>query len=212
MTGMMKRILLVPLIFVVVACSKSTVAVPPDEGTTAEHAALDRVLAQIKDDFRSEGYSLDLKIPIVLIDPKKIGQNDAGGFCFLEDNSAVYIGIDPKVFNQPFLDSPPLEVAGYQMLLHEIGHCVFKRAHDYDAVTIPKHQIVLYAKAKDGTESGILYSNIPKSVMMPTRENYMLGNFRFYYIRELLEKDRIASLSEISRFVGVRTDPPTTIP
>lgn len=179
-----------------------------DQGTYYQKSESDRVLARIDSDFRDQGYALNLQIPVVLTDPADLGQPGSDAYCFYENGAPSYIAVRPDLFNEPYDSWSPTEVRGYQVLLHEIGHCAFGRSEENAFVGIPNRWIVLSETTGLGTQVDVKFDSIPTTVMaIPSDRNYMTSSLRRYFIRELLGLDRVRSYADLSRYADVRTLP-----
>jgi hypothetical protein len=121
----MRPLLLV--ILVVAAGCMRTGTVPPSIATDEEQFLIDDTLRQISDltTYFGERYRFD-RLPVIVID-EDWQRTKRLAYCSLNPN---YLAVNKIIFQYADVKSKLFFV-----LLHEIGHCYFRRPHDNSMIT-----------------------------------------------------------------------------
>lgn len=182
----MKFLLLLALLS---SCGKKTVytnpPMPENQASSTVQAEIDEELVLLEKDFKELDVDLNLKQLPVIVSPLPFGV--VGRCQYGKDNQGIFIILSPALFPidgfQP-MDSFLFEKDFVKVLIHEIGHCYFRRAHDEpEYLEIPGSSFELRHE-----HGNVIFDKIPKS-LMPAESTYrMPKSLRSYYLSELAGK------------------------
>lgn len=196
----MKFLLLFALLL---GCGKKTVytnpAMPENQASLSTQEEIEEELVLIEKDFKDLGVDLNLKRMPVIVSPLPYGV--VGRCQYGKNNQGVFIILSPALFPvegfRP-MDSALFEKDFVKVLIHEIGHCYFNRAHNEpEYFEIPGSSFELHHEL-----GNVIFDKIPKSVM-PAESTYrMPKSLRNYYLSELAGKIRPNNSSILGDFTG----------
>ena len=177
------------LLTLLLGCGKKTILtnppLPENQASTAVQGEIEEELIRLEEDFKSIEINLDLNQMPVIVSPLPFGV--VGRCQYGKDNQGIFIILSPTLFPadgyRP-LDSFLFEKEFVKVLIHEIGHCYFKRMHEEPLfLEIPGSSFEL--RQADGN---VIFDKIPKSVM-PAESTYRMPKaLRNYYLSELAGK------------------------
>jgi hypothetical protein len=189
-----------------VSCGKKTIidegVLPENTASALESSQLEEALTKIQHDFDSLGVKVDVhSIPYNV---STLDQNRAGVCVYDHNGKAKGIAIDHSVFEG--FDFPRTDDLAhlYQVLLHEIGHCIFYRPHDDEWLKVPGKKIkVSYwpdhmPDTGDGFELSVM--NTMGWFIIPT-------SIWPYYVKEVAGLQRISDWQQISEYAPVELLP-----
>jgi hypothetical protein len=173
---------------------------PSNQASTAVKTEIDEELTQIEKEFQAINVNIDLhQMPVVVaplpfgvVGRCQYGKNQTGLFIVLSPllfpTSDAYLPLDHELFEKDFV----------RVLLHEIGHCYFKRQHEKPTfLEDPGHSFELL---HDGR--AVFFDRIPRS-LMPAESPYRLPKaLRSYYIAELAKKASLENLTVLGEFTN----------
>lgn len=194
------------LLVLLISCGRKTVytypPMPKDQASPEVKAEIDGEIAQLQKEFDSLNVKIDLqKLPIVVSD---LPFGVVGRCQFGKKNTGAYIILSPQLFPKPN-DFVPLDAHLYEkdfvrVLIHEIGHCYFKRMHEKPAfLESPGNH---YELEHEGTT--VFVNRIPRSVMPEEAIDRMPKALRLYYLAEVAGKSRLNDNVSLQRFTEFR--------
>jgi hypothetical protein len=194
----MKFLLILTLLM---GCGKKTIytnpPMPENQASTAVQSEIDEELVRLEEDFKALDLSLNLQQMPVIVSPLPFGV--VGRCQYGKDNKGIFIILSPALFPadgfRP-MDSFLFEKEFVKVLIHEIGHCYFRRMHEEPQyLAIPGSSFEL--KHEDGN---VIFDKIPTSVM-PAESTYRLPKtLRNYYLSELAGKARLENPTVLGEF------------
>lgn len=195
-------ILIFLLIFV--SCVKkemNSIVLPANQATAEESEILSAALVKIQSDFDEAGVRVKLRsIPYRVATLER----SVAGYCMYRgDGSPVGIVINKNVFRDWETETPTHYGLIYKVLLHEIGHCFFHRAHDDDIFEIPWG--LLFLKGPDDEFHNEEY--IELSAMKDGGKAQIARSLWPYYIREVAGLDRLNSLEDLLAYAEIDIRP-----
>ena len=130
------------LLFLLLGCGKKVVenvSFPQNNASALETEEFDKALASIQSDFQKADINVKLNsIPYSITD-----LDDVIGICYKQGNGdAVGIALDHKLFEDLYEDNDTYDLL-YKVILHEIGHCFFNRAHDEEYFSVPGFDLLI---------------------------------------------------------------------
>lgn len=198
----MKFLLLFALLL---SCGKKTVytnpVMPENQASTSVIEEIDEELVLLEKDFKDLGVDLDLMRMPVIVSPLPYGV--VGRCQYGKNNQGVFIILSPSLFPMEGfrpMDSVLFEKDFVKVLIHEIGHCYFNRAHNEpEYFEIPGSSFELHHEF-----GNVIFDKIPKSVM-PSESTYrMPKSLRHYYLSELAGKIRLNSSAVLGEFADFK--------
>ncbi len=182
----MKFLLLLALLS---GCGKKTIytnpPMPENQASSSVQAEIEEELVRLENDFKELDVQVDLNRMPVIVSPLPFGV--VGRCQYGKDNRGIFIILSPSLFPadgfRP-MDSFLFEKDFVKVLIHEIGHCYFRRMHEEPLfLEIPGSSFEL--RHADGN---VIFDRIPKS-LMPAESTYrMPKTLRSYYLSELAGK------------------------
>ncbi len=152
---------------------------------------------KIQRDFDEIGVNVDLRsIPyhVTTLEPT------VGGVCaYRADGSPIGIAISHDLLKNWAVEDEHNYGLIYKILLHEIGHCFFRRAHETDTFTIPNFFMIL----KTHDHSFLPKGSIEKSAMLDGGGAMIPKALWPYYVKEIAGLDRINLLADLERYMDV---------
>lgn len=178
------------LLLIIVSCENPTptnIILPSDQSTPDEKQILMRVLNKIQGDFDEITVNVNLlSIPYSVTTSLP---SEIAGICIYKANGdPVGIAINKKVFHEWSIESSGNYGFIYKVLLHEIGHCFFRREHDPSHLSIPLDLMDVSSIDLSVMIVGGL-ANTPK-ILWP------------YYVREVAGLDRINCVEDLEGFLS----------
>lgn len=177
------------LLLLLMGCGKKIIytypPVPENQASPIVKAEIDEELEKIQAEFAEIDVQVNLKSLPVVVAPLPFGV--VGRCQYGEKDRGIYIILSPHLFIDQVmlpLDAPIFEKDFVRVLLHEIGHCYFRRQHEEPAyLEIPGQSFELQ------TENAFaLLDKIPTS-LMPAESAYRMPKaLRKYYVAEIAGK------------------------
>lgn len=208
----MKFLLLLALLS---GCGKKTVytnpPMPENQASTSVQAEIDEELNRLEEDFKALNVDINLNEMPVIVSPLPFGV--VGRCQYGKDNRGIFIILSPALFPadgfRP-MDTFLFEKEFVKVLVHEIGHCYFRRMHEEpDYLMIPGSSFELRHE-----QGNVIFDKIPKSVM-PAESTYRMPiTLRNYYLSELAGKahmDNPTILGEFADFQVVTNEKSDTV-
>ena len=191
------------LFTLLLGCGKKTIytnpPMPENQASTVVQSEIDEELDRLEVDFKALDIEINLRQMPVVVSPLPFGV--VGRCQYGKDNKGIFIILSPALFPadgfRP-MDSFLFEKEFVKVLIHEIGHCYFRRMHEEPQyLAIPGSSFEL--RHEDGN---VIFDKIPTSVM-PAESTYRLPRtLRNYYLSELAGK----ALLENPTILGEFTD------
>ncbi len=179
------------LLILLIGCGKKTVytypPVPENQASALVKSDINEELEKIQAEFKEMNVLINLKALPVVVAPLPFGV--VGRCQYGEKDHGVYIILSPNLFLDEVmmpLDAPVFEKDFVRVLLHEIGHCYFRRKHEEPKfLELPGQSFEL-----QNENSFALLDKIPTS-LMPAESAYRMPKaLRKYYMAELAGKAR----------------------
>lgn len=156
----------------------------PDVATGAEREFVTGVVDEVQAFSRRKGLAHEFRrIPIRVVDAFSydLGHGEIGGICYPARRPFI------EIRRSVFLD---FEEA-WNIIVHELGHCILKRGHFDDTMDSGRRRAVVFRG-----RTAYAADNLAVSVMS-MRGNRMAP--RSYYLEELFGERRISSLRDLAR-------------
>lgn len=179
-------------------------SVPESKATADEQAAIDTTLDEISNLTEKFGPRKTFDTIPIVVNDEDMNKTKRGGFC---SYGPSYISINKAVFKPGSDDESNL----FNILLHEIGHCYFGRAHDQ--TTFFKDGFWVSVTTRDYVRrraTSQLENEICVSMMCTSSQSTGLTKpptpyqLREYYVGEILQKIRARKLSDFEKFGDVQ--------
>lgn len=183
-------------------CGEKTIytdpATPNNLASSSVQTEIDEELTKMQGEFEALNVKVDLKkLPVVVapLPPGVVGRCQYG-----RANKGIFIILSPVLFTADnaftALDAEHYEKDFVRVLLHEIGHCYFRRMHEApEFLEVPGNSIELRHEG-----AGVIFDKIPTSVM-PAESIYRMPKaLRSYYISELVGKAELESTEHLEEF------------
>lgn len=155
-----------------------------DVSTARERAFVQSVVEEVQDFSGFKGLDHDFRaVPIRIVErfSYDFGDADVGGICYPAPHS--FIEIKRSVLRDP--------EEGWNIVVHELGHCVLKRAHDDEVMEGGSSSAMI-------RRGDAIYPAADLCVsVMSSRGNRMAP--RSYYLQELFGEKRITRLKDLAR-------------
>lgn len=168
------------------SCGKKdpqSIVLPGNQASEKEAEIIGAVVEKIQKDFDELGVNVNLRsIPfhVTTLDPK------IAGICVYRSNgSPVGIAVNHSVLKNWEVETPEHYGLIYRVLLHEIGHCFFRRQHEDDELFIPGLDTIEISVMKDYGRANTLKELWP------------------YYVREVAGLDRLQSAEDLKRYLDL---------
>ncbi len=208
--------------FAVFSCAKlkspetkkvSHLVVPADEATLEEGEAIEKNLAEIERLASELGRPQSFHPLPVLVTTEDFKDSERLAACYSEEGRGRFILINRVVFeNEHRLRKEAKMSTLFHVLLHEIGHCYFARAHSDKEIDLKKHKV----RVKIPTDNSNLSElhEVPllslNSSAMHTKNMFMIMDLRKFYVAEiigLVPTPGVDSLMVFSNLDIVERDP-----
>lgn len=184
-------------------------AMPSNQASLTVRSEIEEELVRLEKDFQAIDVNIDLHKMPVIVSPLPFGV--VGRCQYGKRNTGVFIILSPALFPGPEtflpLDSELFEKDFVRVLLHEIGHCYFRRDHEEPSfLESPGSSFELRHEGRS-----VMFDRIPRS-LMPAESTYRMPKaLRGYYIAELAKKAVLENPTVLGEFtdfqvVGHETD------
>jgi hypothetical protein len=187
-------------------------SVPNDESTQEERDRINSTLEKIENLAQKFGYSGKFRrLPISVITEDSNITHRIGYCAWDESGDGRFIALNRIIFQQ---DQPITRFdTVFDVLLHEIGHCYFKRMHDSEIVKKDGYAIeVLLVDSTGGTQ--MYFDELPISAMYTKSSiegsplTKLPVTFEEYFVSEIVRGVKIKSINEmINSIPGLRLVP-----
>lgn len=184
------------------SCGKKTIytdpSTPNNLASSSVQSDIDEELEKLEKEFAALEVNVDLKLLPVVVAP--LPQGVVGRCQYGRANKGIFIVLSPVLFPQDNvhngIDAHLYEKDFVRVLLHEIGHCYFRRMHDEpEFLEVPGNSFELRHEGMT-----VIYDKIPTSVM-PAESNYRMPKaLRAYYVSELVGKAKLETSSQLEEF------------
>ncbi len=191
---------LLPLLLLL-SCGKKTIyttpPMPANQASLEVKSEINEEVEKLQKEFNDLNVTVNLKRLPIVVAPLPFG---VVGRCQYGGNDlGAYIILSPNLFGRvEFLpmDDAQFEPEFVRVLIHEIGHCYFRRMHEVPAyLEIPGNSFEL---RHDG--SAVIFDKIPNS-LMPAESVYRMPKaLRKYYLSELVGKARLSNATVLGEF------------
>ncbi|MES2528550.1 MAG: hypothetical protein V4598_15810 [Bdellovibrionota bacterium] len=200
------------ILLLIISCGRKTVytvpAMPANQASLEVKSDINDELEKLEKEFKDIDVTIDLKRLPVVVAPLPFGV--VGRCQYGNDDRGVYIILSPALFNRVDflpLDDSLFEKEFVRVLIHEIGHCYFRRMHEPpEYLEMPGSSFELRHE-----ETAVLFDKIPTS-LMPAESVYRMPKaLRKYYLSELVGKSKLSNptvLGEFTEFAMVNTQVP----
>ncbi len=190
------------LLLLLSGCGKKIIYTDPEapsnQASVAVKTEIEEELIRLEKDFKEVGVEIDLNRLPVVVAPLPHGV--VGRCQYGKKNTGIFIILSPVLFPAPGeflpLDAELFEKDFVRVLLHEIGHCYFKRDHEAPTyLEDPGHSFELN---HDGRT--VLFDRIPRS-LMPAESTYRMPKaLRSYYVAEMARKVVLEDSTVLAQF------------
>lgn len=190
------------LVLLLVGCGQKTIytdpSTPSNQASSLMKSEIDEELIRLEKDFQDVGVDIDLqKLPVVVapLPPGVVGRCQYG-----KRNTGIFIILSPALFPRTGdylpLDADLFEKDFVRVLLHEIGHCYFKRDHEEPSyLEDPGHSFELTHEGRS-----VVFDRIPRS-LMPAESTYRMPKaLRRYYVAEMAQKADLETPEVLGQF------------
>ena len=189
------------LSLLLLGCGKKTIyttpPMPANQASPEVKAEISEELEKLQQEFSELNVSVDLKRLPVIVSPLPFGV--VGRCQYGSNDRGAYIILSPNLFGQVEflpLDSSQFEKEFVRVLIHEIGHCYFRRMHEApEFLETPGSSFELRHEG-----SAVVFDKIPSS-LMPAESVYRMPKaLRKYYLSELVGKSRLSNPTVLGEF------------
>lgn len=190
------------LLLLLVGCGKKTIytdpSTPSNQASFSMKSEIAEELARLEKDFQDAGVEIDLnKLPVVVapLPPGVVGRCQYG-----KRNTGIFIILSPMLFPRDGdylpLDAELFEKDFVRVLLHEIGHCYFRRDHEApEYLEEPGHSFELSHEGRS-----VVFDRIPRSLMPAESTFRMPKALRRYYVAEMAHKASLETADVLGQF------------
>jgi hypothetical protein len=191
---------IVMLLFFLVSCGDGFTP-PAHQASAREQAALDAAIEEIQNDFNALQVPINLRAVRYVVNDIVHDGKSYGGYCYYKKNKGHTIAISHSTFEAQFYKGYEEDKGWlYKILLHEIGHCFFRRKHESRPYG-KEGEYYIYHLA-----NGVMvpFKFIMRSVMETGRNPSHIFPKELwpYYVREIAGLERFDNLEELSRYVN----------
>jgi hypothetical protein len=175
--------------------------VPEDQATEVEREAIEQTLKQITKYTKQWGKDMDYhRLPIILRVRDNPSENVAGRCHYDYDMNGHYIEV--------FKDVVPVGVVRrdknfsselFIVLLHEIGHCYYNRAHENKLIKRDGYEFV-FPLPDESISGEVYFPELPATIMVDTWSVGIPRSLEKYYVGEVLGVVRANTPEELQKF------------
>lgn len=188
-----------------------TKAIPSDEATSEEKEKIELALSKIESIATELGYDKKFRKLPIIVQATSLSMGRNSGYCAWDQNGdGRYIALNRSIFaSDPSANRFDFL---FGVLLHEIGHCYFRRGHESRVFKKEGFRISVEVTDESGGTQ-ISLDEIPVSIMYTktSQESFLLIkvplNFQKYFVSEVLGVARINSDSDLANIPGVHLIP-----
>lgn len=181
-----------------------------DESTEEEREKIKTTLQMIHELALESGYEKDFSAVPVYVSSENINVSQRLGYCVWDrDRNGTYIVLNRENFTSE--KERPRFKQVFAVLVHEIGHCYFKRDHNSDLLTKTGYALnVLVEDDEGGTK--FIEPGFPLSAMYTFKQPNCTAPcqefssrmpeveaFQRYYVHELVSDVRILSAADVEK-------------
>lgn len=192
------------LFVLVLSCGKqqaNSIVLPGNQASGAEADLLSEALDIIQGEFDAQNVSVNIRsLPYHVSDLRP----ELAGYCMYKKGNPVGIVLNKHIFHNWIVETDADYGVLYNVLLHEIGHCYFDRAHDNSEFAIAGHEMhITYAL----NVSPLVVTGVKKTVMADRAWPFIPKTLWPYYVKEIAGLERISVLQDLENYVDVDVHP-----
>lgn len=175
-----------------------------DEATPQERDDIMSTLSKIESFTKEVGAARSFRsLPIVVTTRSDLSETDYVGLCEQDSSGrGVKIILKREVIDQSREPVEGISTALFTTLLHEIGHCYFRREHECKYLEKKGFDLQFKWKTLAGHERLFRFGALPKSVMrgICERDTSLPEGLEKYYVGEIIGKHRAETLDQLKAF------------